>query len=132
VFVMVLALTPRQWRSLLAATGLSFDHLGADLREEGERWAHREAINAALGEWIGARPCAEVAGRFQEHEVLWGRFRTFRELVEGDPRVPELLASRAPDPELGRETLAVLEELGEDVEELRAAGVLGDAVSSPH
>lgn len=131
VYVMVLALTPRQWRSLLAATGLSFDHLNADLREEGERWAHRGAINAAVSEWIGTRPYAEVAGNFQEHEVLWGRFRTFRELVESDPRVPELLASRAPDPELGGDTLAVLEELGEDVDELRASGVLGDAVSSP-
>ncbi|MBO0704731.1 MAG: CoA transferase, partial [Candidatus Dormibacteraeota bacterium] len=131
VYVMVLALTPRQWRSLLTATGLSFDHLNADLREEGERWAHREAINAAVGEWIGARSYAEVAGHFQEHEVLWGRFRTFRELVESDPRVPELLASRAPDPELGGDTPAVLEELGEDVEELRASGVLGDPVSSP-
>lgn len=129
VFVMVLALTPRQWRSLLAATGLSFDHLGGDLREEGERWAHREAINAALGAWIGARPYAEVAARLQEHDVLWGRFRTFRELVEQDPRVPELVASRAPDPQLGGDTLAVLEELGEDVEELRAAGALEGAVS---
>ena len=129
VFVMVLALTPRQWRSLLSATGLSFEHLGADLREEGERWAHRESINAALGRWIGARPFAEVAGRFQEHDVLWGRFQTFRELAESDPRIPELLASRAPDPELGGDTLAVLEELGEDVEELRSAGVLGSPVS---
>jgi hypothetical protein len=46
--------------------------------------------------------------------------------------VSELLASRPPDPQLGGDTLAVLEDLGEDVEELRAAGVLGEAVSSPH
>jgi 2-methylfumaryl-CoA isomerase len=132
VFVMVLALTRRQWRSLLSATGLSFDGIPADLTEEGERWAHRESINAAIGEWISARPFAEVSARFTEHEVLWGRFRTFRELVASDPRVTDLLAARAPDPELGGDTLGVLAELGEDVEELRAAGVLGDGVSSPH
>ena len=123
--VMVLALTPRQWHSLCQATGLSFDHLGADLADEAERWRHRAAIGAALSAWIGARDAAEVATRFRQHGVLWGPFRTFKEVVAEDPGAAELLASRPPDPVLGMDTEAVLTEIGEDVKALRAAGVIG-------
>lgn len=123
-FVMVLALTPRQWRSLCQATGLSFAHLEADLEQEGERWQHREEIAARLAPWIAERTLAEVAAVFEDNGVLWGPYRTFKQVLAEDPQARALQALRPPDPELGADTVAVLAELGEDVEALRAQGVI--------
>jgi 2-methylfumaryl-CoA isomerase len=103
---------------------LSFDDLNADLTDEAERWRHRAAIGAALARWVGARDAAEVATRFRDHGVLWAPFRTFKEVVAEDPAAAGLLATRPADPVLGADTEAVLEEIGEDVEALRAAGVI--------
>jgi 2-methylfumaryl-CoA isomerase len=135
-YVIVLALTPRQWASLEKATGLPFRKIDADLRQEGERWLHREEICARLEPWIAARTEAEVAASFEEHGVLWGPYRTFKELLAAEPVAAAPFATplrfgeegRAPapaGPELGADTEAVLRELGEDVEELRAEGVIG-------
>ncbi len=121
---MVLALTPRQWRSLVEATGISVEDLEGDLRLEGVRWRHRDALTRRLQEWAGALPFAEVAARLDRAACLWGPFRTFKELVRDDARVEALVAARAPDPVLGQDTDAVLSELGEDLEGLRAAGVI--------
>jgi crotonobetainyl-CoA:carnitine CoA-transferase CaiB-like acyl-CoA transferase len=81
----VLALTPRQWRSLAEATGLPFDRIGADLTDEGERWRHREEICALLEPWVAARSQREVAETFERHQVLWGPYRTFKELLADEP-----------------------------------------------
>jgi 2-methylfumaryl-CoA isomerase len=134
-FLIVLALTPRQWRSLCEATGLPFDRIPADLRDEGERWRHREEICALLEPWIGARPFQEVAEVFERHQVLWGPYRTFKELVTEEPLAAapaatplrfegEERAPVSPGPELGADTEAVLRELGEDVSSLREQGVI--------
>jgi 2-methylfumaryl-CoA isomerase len=135
-FVIVLALTPRQWRSIEKATGLPFDRIAADLGDEGERWRHREEICALLEPWIGARTRERLARVFEEHRVLWGPYRTFKELIAEEPlaaapratplRFGEEDPAPAPEgPELGADTEAVLRELGEDVDELRAKGVIG-------
>ena len=77
----MLALTRRQWRSLSEATGLQFDHLGANLSDEGERWRHREEICALLEPWVAERTLAQVREVFEAHQVLWGPYRTFKELL---------------------------------------------------
>jgi len=134
-FVIVLALTPRQWSCLQRATGLPFEGIAAGLPDEGERWRHREEICALLEPWIGARTQEELATVFEEHQVLWGPYRTFKELIADEPLAAAAAATplrfgtanRAPappGPELGADTEAVLRELGEDVGELRAAGVI--------
>ncbi len=88
--VMVVGLTPRQWRSLVEATGLgaAVDALGArlgvDLSREGERFQAREALAELIGPWIGARPFAQVARDFDQHGVCWSRYQTVAELVR-DP-----------------------------------------------
>lgn len=134
-FVMVLALTPRQWRSLAEATGLPFDRVEADLTDEAERWRHREAICALLAPWVAERPLTQVAETFERHQVLWGPYRTFKEALEADPgawRPPATALdfgdaerrAAQPPPALGADTEAVLREAGEDVEALRAAGVI--------
>jgi 2-methylfumaryl-CoA isomerase len=134
-FVIVLALTPRQWRSLMEATGLPLDGIAADLRDEGERWRHREEICALVEPWIGERTRQQVAEVFETHQVLWGPYRSFKELVAEEPlaAAPPATPLRfdgsardpaPPGPRLGADTEAVLRELGEDLEKLRAAGVV--------
>lgn len=136
-YVMVLALTPRQWRSLVEATGLPFDRIDADLADEGERWRHREEVCALLEPWVAARSLAEVHDRFERHQVLWGPYRTFKEVLEAEagawrPPATALDFGEAerraaqPPPALGADTEAVLGEAGEDVAALRAAGVIAD------
>jgi 2-methylfumaryl-CoA isomerase len=134
-FLIVLALTPRQWRSLAEATGLPFDRIPADLTDEGERWRHREEICALLEPWVATRTEAEVAEAFEAHRVLWGPFRTFKELLAEEPLAAAPAASplrfdhqsagpAPPGAGLGADTESVLREAGEDVEELRRAGVI--------
>jgi 2-methylfumaryl-CoA isomerase len=133
--VVVLALTPRQWQSLAEATGLPFDRIPADLTDEGERWQHREEICALLEPWVAARTAAEAGAAFEAHRVLWGPYRTFKELLAEEPLAAAPAASplrfddgssapAPPGPELGADTESVLRGAGEDVEELRQAGVI--------
>ena len=90
--VMVVGLTTRQWQNLVDATGISDacaqieKLLGVDLSDEGDRFAAREVIGAVLKPWIISRTLDEVAEIFDAHDVCWGRYQTFTELVEDDPR----------------------------------------------
>ncbi len=91
-YVMVLALTARQWASLGEAVGLSgaFSELearfGADFREESARWLHRKPIFELVERWVAARNLAEVREAFDAHGVLWGPYQTLKQLVAEDPR----------------------------------------------
>jgi 2-methylfumaryl-CoA isomerase len=90
--VMIVALTLRQWRSLVAATGLqeSFDAIArlmdVDLDTEGGRFAARELLGATLKPWVLSRTLQEVRTVFDERSVAWGPYQTFTQLVEQDPR----------------------------------------------
>ncbi len=90
--VMILALTLRQWRSLVEATDLQEaaaaieKMLDVDLTEEGGRFAARDLIGAALKPWVRARTMAEIAEVFDANGVAWGPYQTFTQLVEEDPR----------------------------------------------
>ena len=90
--VMVVALTSRQWHNLVEATGIA-DALptieklmDVDLEDEGGRWAGREVIGATLRPWFLAHTEAEIREIFNEHDVSWGPYQTFTELVERDSR----------------------------------------------
>jgi len=90
--IIVIALTPRQWRGLGRATGLG-DKLAligemfeVDLETETGRYEARDAIAALLGRWCAARTMDEIAARFAGTGVLWGPFQDFVELVASDPR----------------------------------------------
>lgn len=91
--VMVVAVTPRQWSRLAEATetGPSLarleEELGADFREEGDRFAARERISDALAPWFASRTMEEAAPVLDEYEVCWGPYRTVRQLAEEDPRL---------------------------------------------
>jgi len=90
--IMVVALTLRQWQSLVEATGLhaAFENLeqmmGVDLTKEGDRFEAREVIGALIKPWTSSRTIAEIGGIFDAHGVCWGPYQTFMELVEQDPR----------------------------------------------
>ena len=90
--IMVVGLTPRQWQSLVEATGIHDaciqieKLLGVNLSDEGDRFASREVIGAVLKPWIISRTLPEVAKIFDAHDVCWGPYQTFTELVETDPR----------------------------------------------
>jgi 2-methylfumaryl-CoA isomerase len=90
--VMLIALTPRQWRALGRATGLA-DKLAmagammeADLETEAGRYKARDAIAALLAPWCAGRTLAEIHAAFAGSGVLWGPFQDFAQLVRDDPR----------------------------------------------
>jgi 2-methylfumaryl-CoA isomerase len=90
--IMIVALTLRQWRSLVDATELheAFATLetmmDVDLSEEGDRFTAREVIGGVLKPWTVSRTLDEIREVFDAHGVCWGPYQTFRELVEEDPR----------------------------------------------
>jgi 2-methylfumaryl-CoA isomerase len=89
--VMVVGLTAKQWRALCEATesveqmALIGQRLGLDLAKEGNRFRARDEIGQVVGTWIGARPFAGVAARFERHGVCWGRYQSVTQLVQRDP-----------------------------------------------
>ncbi|MEJ7751286.1 MAG: CoA transferase [Thermoleophilaceae bacterium] len=90
--VMIVALTLRQWRNLVKATDLgeAFAQVAklmdVDLDDEGGRFVAREVIGATLKPWVGTRTLEEVREELDRHDVSWGPYQTFTQLVEEDPR----------------------------------------------
>lgn len=90
--VMIVAISNRQWKALGQATGLAerFAMIGplmdVDLFTEGGRFEARDAIGAVLRPWVAARTVAEIDAAFKDTGVLWGPYRTFKQLVEEDER----------------------------------------------
>ncbi len=141
--VMVVALTARQWKALVEATGArpAFDGIeqvtGQNLETETGRYEARDLIAAILRPWFAARTLSEVREQFAGTGVSWGPYQTFRQLVDEDPRastknpmfseidhpgVGRYLAPASPlDPaELGRLPVRRAPILGEHTEEILA------------
>jgi 2-methylfumaryl-CoA isomerase len=159
--VMVVALTRRHFADLAAVTGLAETFaglerlLGADFREDGDRYRHRQVITALLEPWFAGRRLADVERDLASTSVLWSRYRRFTDLVSdgtlaanpllqeiGQPGVGPLLAPGSPlavdgavparpAPVLGADTAAVLTGwLGlsaADVRSLAERGIVGGA-----
>ena len=88
-YAMVVALTRRQWQSLVKATEIedtvaALESRGLDLDREADRFAARAEISASLETWFASRTLAEVAAAFSAANVLWGPYRTFKELVDDE------------------------------------------------
>ncbi|MEM9011026.1 MAG: CoA transferase [Pseudomonadota bacterium] len=89
--VMVIGLTERQWRGLLAATEMAEEmaalgqRLGADLSQEGARWQHRVEITALLAPWFAARTVGDFAAAFDKAGLTWSEFRSFDRALAEDP-----------------------------------------------
>ncbi|AWH01291.1 dehydratase [Rhodococcus ruber Chol-4] len=89
---MVVALTPRHFRDLTDLTGTTTavgaleSALGADFRDEGDRYRHREVLDALFAVWFREHTAAEVATSLAGTSILHERYRTFAEIAK-DPRV---------------------------------------------
>jgi len=89
--VMVVGLTPRQWRSLCEALAIQAEvdalaqRLGLDLDQEGNRFRARRELAAIVAPKIGARTCAELAADFDRLGVCWERYQDIAQLVASDP-----------------------------------------------
>jgi 2-methylfumaryl-CoA isomerase len=93
--VMVVAISLRQWESLVEATGIG-EHLpaiekalGVDLTLEGDRFVARDALAAFIAPWVAARDVAAIAEVFDARGVCWGPYQTFRQLLEDDWRTSD-------------------------------------------
>ena len=90
--VMVVAISPKQWRGLQAASDTTdsvealAEELGVDFAEEGERYLARDRRGGLFGPWFATRTLDEVASGLDAEGVCWGPYRTFLELVDEDPR----------------------------------------------
>ena len=91
--VIVIALTDRQWRGLVKATGLEAEttavgeRLGLDLALEGDRYRARKELAEVFAAWFRARRVDEFAGLFDSSGITWSEFRSFREAIETDPDI---------------------------------------------
>ncbi|MFI7145398.1 CoA transferase [Nonomuraea sp. NPDC050022] len=85
--LMVVALTARHWRGLLAATGLTdvvnalATALGVDFADEPARYRHRKVLGELLAGWFEGRTLAEAESALRTARVLWSRYRSFTELA---------------------------------------------------
>ena len=89
--LMVVALTPAQWKGLCQATELGDEleelgaHMGLDVSDAGNRFRLRRELARVLEPWFHTRTMSEVREVFDSHPVCWAEYRTIREMVEKDP-----------------------------------------------
>jgi 2-methylfumaryl-CoA isomerase len=85
--VMIVAITLKQWRSLVSALGMADDVAelersgGLDLNREGDRFHGRRQIAALIEPWCAARSCPEVAEAFDAHGALWSLYGSAADFV---------------------------------------------------
>tara|TARA_B110000438_G_scaffold295715_1_gene339188 strand:+ start:201 stop:1475 length:1275 start_codon:yes stop_codon:yes gene_type:complete len=90
--VMVVAITQKQWESLLDATQSReavrelASELKLDFTDEGSRFIARERLGDLFSPWFKRLTFAEVSAQLDKYNVCWGPYRTFRELLDEDPR----------------------------------------------
>ena len=108
--VMVVAISGRQWQSLVEATEI-VEHLpaiekalGVDLQREGDRWDARDAIASFIAPFIERHSLEELREIFDAKGVCWGPYQTFVQLVNEDPRcsIENPMFSRVDQPGIGR------------------------------
>lgn len=108
--VMVIALTPRQWKNLMTVTGTTQDmgylaaRLGVDLGQEGVRWAYRAEITKVLAPWFARRELSDFAEVFDKGGVTWSVFRSFGQALREDPdlSLDNPMFAEVDHPETGR------------------------------
>ena len=94
-YLMVVAITNKQWRALVKAVDLEGQlteaarAMGHVLDDEHGRYAAREFISACLRPWFSARSLDEVEAALRPFRVLYGVYRDFQQMVREDPRCSE-------------------------------------------
>jgi len=108
-YVMVVAISDRQWRVLLEALEMTTSLPeaarleGHPLDSEGARYLAREFISEKFRPWFGSRTLAEVVRALEKHAVLWGVYRTQSQMLAEDDRCSERnpMFRRVVDPRFG-------------------------------
>ncbi len=89
---MLVAVTRKQWRALVAATGLEAEMAAlshaqaADLDDEHTRFALQSQIAAHLQVWAGQRDLAQIAQALDGTPVCWSPYRDTAQMLAEDPR----------------------------------------------
>jgi 2-methylfumaryl-CoA isomerase len=132
--VMMAAITPRQFRGVVQATGTEQaiseleGKLGHSLESDGDLFEAREEIAEVLERWFAATPFDEMVRQFEAQRVLWGPYQTVEQLLRTDPRASAAnpMLSEIDQPGIGRLLSPGLPiDLGETREEAQPAPVLG-------
>ncbi|ORA20969.1 CoA transferase [Mycobacterium arosiense] len=104
---MVVTLTGRHFRDLLAVTGTGAavsalaEALGADFGSEGDRYRYRDVLSSLFATWFGAHTADEITAALADTTVLFERYRTFAEVAAGPKVTDNPLFSRLRQPGLG-------------------------------
>jgi 2-methylfumaryl-CoA isomerase len=104
---MVVALTGRHFRDLLAVTGTGAavsalaEALGADFGVEGDRYRHRDVLSSLFATWFSDHTADEITTALSGTTVLFEQYRTFAEVAAGPKLTDNPLFSRLRQPGLG-------------------------------
>jgi 2-methylfumaryl-CoA isomerase len=88
--LMVVAITLRQWRSLVDATSTQAPlaelarRLGLDLNREEARYAARKEINEVLGAWFATHSAEEARNALDAASACWSFYQSVGEMVRSD------------------------------------------------
>ncbi|MEC9248493.1 MAG: CoA transferase [Pseudomonadota bacterium] len=89
--VMIIAVSPKQWKNLLIATDLENSvtvlekRMGLNFEKEGDRFQAKVELSSLLEEWISQRTLETLGPIFDECGICWDRYQTIGELVKSDP-----------------------------------------------
>ena len=89
--VMIIAVSPKQWKNLLVATDLEsnvadLEHkLQLDFAKEGDRFHARVELAELLESWIEKKTLTELTPIFDESGICWDKYQTVSQLVKDDP-----------------------------------------------
>lgn len=92
--VMIVAITPRQWKGLMQALGIEQNigaienELGVSFeRDEGIRFQHRDRLLPVIASGIGKLSFSQVSTILDEANVCWEPYQTLKQAVEKDGRL---------------------------------------------
>jgi 2-methylfumaryl-CoA isomerase len=94
-YVMVVAISRRQWQALVRATGMeepltqAAKALGYQLDDESGRYEARALISAFFKPWFARRTLQEIDAAFNNPSILWAPYRTVRQMLAEDKRASE-------------------------------------------
>lgn len=106
---MLVAITRRQWSSLLEATEMHDEieqietRLNLDFNNEADRFRGHGEIEQVLENWFERRPFAQIKSTLDSAGVCWGRYQNLDQLIESDPEcsVANPLFSQIEQPAIG-------------------------------
>lgn len=91
----VVAVTRKQWRALVTATGLGREMAAlanahaADLDDDHARYHLQEQIGAHLQDWATGLDLNQIAAAFADNAVCWSPYRDTAQMLAEDPRASE-------------------------------------------